>query len=209
MKKHTKFLATILALPLALAACKDDNDDTTETGKKLETTPEELRGTWLSGCVKTTVLGLTSTQREYILNAIGDFDRKERYFSDANCQNLVATYKVIGTVEAKGQNPDKPEIDMLNFTINNAYLTLNADNITGVLNTTRLCGKADWAVGAETEVTNADCQGSTVKKGEVQFDSYDVRDGQLYLGQKFLFLAKENANDRPTQLATDVPYAKQ
>jgi len=209
MKKHSKILAALI-LPLALLGCKDD-DDTTEIGQNIQATPDELRGTWKSDCVGSDVLNLPATQREYVFNAIGDFDRVERFYSDSGCQNLVATYKVIGTVEAKGHNPESsdPEVNMVNFTVNNAMLTVNSDTIIDALNTMKLCGKADWALNQETEVTNADCEGSRIGKGSVQFDSYDVRDGQLYLGQKFLFLSKDDASARPKELDTSTPFHKQ
>lgn len=206
MKRHIRIFA-VLSVPLAAMACKKD-EKTSETGKKLENTPAELRGTWQSPCVGTTTLNLVSTQREYVFNAIGDFDRVERYYSDSNCQNLVATYKVVGTVETKGSNPAKPDLDMINFTVNEASMTVKSDSILNDLNTMKLCGKSDWKVNEEVQVTNAECEGSQVQKGGVQFDSYDIRDGQLYLGQKFLFLAKDNASERPTELDSKVPYMK-
>jgi hypothetical protein len=198
----------VLALPLlASLACKKD-EKTSETGKKLENTPAELRGTWQTACVSTSTLNLVSTQREYVFNAIGDFDRVERYYSDANCQNLVASYKVVGTVETKGPNPDKPNLDMINFAVNEAYITVKSDIILTDLNTMKLCGKTDWKVNEDVHVTHAECEGSKVQKGGVQFDSYDIRDGQLFLGQKMMFLAKDNASDRPSELDSKVPYLK-
>ncbi|MDQ3233360.1 MAG: hypothetical protein M3Q07_16200, partial [Pseudobdellovibrionaceae bacterium] len=166
MARSIQFLAA-LALPLAAMACKKD-EKTSETGKKLESTPAELRGTWQSACVPTTTLSMVATQREYVFNAIGDFDRIERYFSDAHCQNLVAAYKVVGTVETKGSNPDKPDVDMINFAVNEAYITVKSDMILNDLNTMKLCGKTDWKINEDVHVTNAECEGSKVQKGGVQ-----------------------------------------
>lgn len=206
MNRSTPILAT-LVFPLVLLGCKKD-EKTSETGKKLENTPADLRGTWQSACLGTTTLNMVSSQRVYVFNAIGDFDRLERYFSDANCQNLVATYKVIGTVEVKGSNPDKPDVDMINFTVNEAYMTVKSESVLEQLNAMKFCGRSDWRLNEDVHVTNAECEGSKVQKGGVQFDSYDIRDGQLYLGQKLMFLGKDNASDRPTELDTKAPYSK-
>jgi hypothetical protein len=63
-------------------------------------------------------------------------------------------------------------------------------------------------VNEDVHVTNAECEGSKVQKGGVQFDSYDIRNGQLYLGQKLMFLGKDNASDRPTELDLIAAYSK-
>jgi hypothetical protein len=206
MRRHTTILAAGIMLIAGLACKKDEK--TSETGKKLESTPADLRGTWQSGCVGTTTLNMVASQREYVFNAIGDFDRLERYFSDANCQNLVATYKVVGTVEVKGPNPDEHGVDMINFTVNEAYMTVKSEAILEKLNAMKFCGRSDWRLNEDVHVTNAECEGSKVQKGGVQFESYDIRNGQLYMGQTLMFLGKDNASDRPTELDLKAPYSK-
>jgi hypothetical protein len=57
-------------------------------------------------------------------------------------------------------------------------------------------------------VTNAECEGSKVQKGGVQFDSFAMRDGKLFLGQKLMFLGKDDASERPTALDLRAPYTK-
>ncbi|WP_141734137.1 hypothetical protein [Oligoflexus tunisiensis] len=204
MKRPLQWMAL---LALVQPACKRD-EKTSETGQKLRSTPTELRGTWLSDCMSTTTLNAVSSQREFVINAIGDFDRLERYYSDPNCQHLVATYKVVGTVETKGPNPDKPDLEMINFTVNEAYITVTSDTILDDLNRMKLCGHTDWSVAEPVHVTNAACEGSKVQKGGVQFDSYDIRDGHLYLGESLMFLAKDNASDRPSELDLKVPFTR-
>ncbi len=206
MNIHKSFFVR-LALPLALLSCKKD-ERTSEVGRKLESTPADLRGTWQTDCMGTNTLQTVSSRREYVFNAIGDFDRFERYYSDAHCQNLVATYKVVGTVEVKGPYPERPGLDMINFTVNEAYITVKSESILPALNAMRLCGRMDWQVNEDVHVSNAECEGSKVQKGGVQFDSYDIRKGQLFLGQKLMFLAQDNASERPTELDIKTPYSK-
>ncbi|HET9241669.1 MAG TPA: hypothetical protein VFO10_30660 [Oligoflexus sp.] len=201
------FMLPGLLLPLALLACKKD-EKTSETGRKLESTPAELRGTWQSGCMGTTTLNMASSQREYVFNAIGDFDRLERYYSDPNCQNLAATYKVVGTVEVKGPNPEKTDLNMINFTVNEAYMTVKSDATLEQLNAMKFCGRSDWHVNEDVHVTNAECEGSKVQKGGVQFDSFKIRDGQLFMGQKLMFLGKDDASERPAELDMRAPYIR-
>jgi hypothetical protein len=206
MNRPQAFLVAMV-LPWMLSACKKD-EMTSETGRKLESTPAALRGTWQSDCVPTTTLNMVSSQREYVFNSIGDFDRLERYYSDPQCRTLTATYKVVGTVEIKGPYPEKTELDMINFTVNEAYLTVTSEAVLQQLNAMRFCGRSDWRLNEDVHVTNAECEGSKVQKGGVQFDSFDIRDGKLYLGQKLMFLGKDDASERPTELDLRAPYAK-
>lgn len=206
MLRHPLIVSGLL-LTLTFSACKKD-EKTSETGRKLEATPAELRGTWQSACFPTTTLKTVSSQREYVFNAIGDFDRLERYFSDPNCQNLVATYKVVGTVEVKGPNPERSGVNMINFTVNEAYLTVKSESTLEQLNAMKFCSRADWHLDEDVHVTNAACEGSKVQKGGVQFDSYKIQDGHLYMGQKLLFLGKDDASERPTELDLKIPFAK-
>jgi hypothetical protein len=201
------FIFPALFFPWTLLACKKD-EKTSETGRKLESTPAELRGTWQSSCMGTRTLNMVSSQREYVFNAIGDFDRLERTFSDPNCQNLAATYKVVGTVEVKGSNPEKIGLTMINFTVNEAYMTVKAEATLQQLNAMKFCGRSDWRVNEDVHVTNAECEGSKVQKGGVQFDSYKIRDGQLFMGQKLMFLGKDDASERPTELDWTAPFVR-
>jgi hypothetical protein len=197
------FILPGLFLPWALLACKK-GEKTSETGRKLESTPAELRGTWQSSCMPTTILNMVSSQREYVFNAIGDFDRLERYYSDPDCQTLAATYKVVGTVAVKGPNPDKTDLSMINFTVNEAYMTVKSEATLEQLNKMKFCGRSDWHPDEGVHVTNAECEGSKVQKGGVQFDSYKIRDGQLFMGQKLMFLGKDDASE----LDMKAPFVK-
>jgi hypothetical protein len=120
----------------------------------------------------------------------------------------VATYKVIGTLETKGPNPDNPNLNMINFTVNEAFITVTNASIIEDLNQMKLCGRTAWQVAEPVHVTHASCEGSKVQKGGVQFDSYALRNGQLYFGGGSLFLAKDNASERPSELDESVPYSR-
>lgn len=206
-----RFIAPVLALGLAFTACNDDDDDTTETGKAITATPEELDGRWLTGCLPSDVLEVTHTQREYIFNRIGDFDKVERFYNDDSCTEPVAEYKVIGTVKTEGKatEANDAEAEQINFSINEASFKVLSENALTLMNGLSLCGKSDWKLNEEVTVLDANCLGSTVRKGDVYFELYDVKEGQLYFGQNFVFLTKTSADARPSSLNLEVPFAKQ
>ncbi len=202
-------LVSLALMSLATVSCNKD-DNTTETGQKLNATPGELQGKWQSTCFPSNALEATYTQREYIFSAVGDFDKYERFFKDEGCTQQIGEYKVIGTVEAKGKASDAqdPEAEQLNLTVNNALFTVVDGNSVSLFNGLKLCGKSDWKGSEEVKVLDLNCLGSTVRKGDVIFDIYDVKDGQLYLGQSSLFLTQDSANTRPTALDAEVPFSK-
>jgi len=192
---------------LLSGACGKDDDD--KDGQTIDQIPTELAGTYKSDCVANGVLGLSSTSRELSFSAVGDFDKKETYFSGDACAEAPSlTYKVNGTAQAVGKLPSDPSLEMLNFAVNDAYLTPGTEAIVNTMNTTRFCGKNDWAIGTEVSIAALDCSGFTIKKGDTINDVYDDRDGTLYFGKTFALLLKQTG-ERPTEVDTEVPYHKQ
>lgn len=191
--------------------CGRKDKDTTETGRNPRSTPAALQGQWKTECLNTSVLDLTHTQREYRFNAIGDFDKYERFYSDDACTKQTGEYKVIGTVEEKGKAAEAtdPSSKMINFTVNGATFKVVNDTALAFFNGLNLCGKSDWKLNEEAKVLDANCLGNTIRKGDVIFDIYSVKESQLYLGQSFIFLNKDSANLRPSNLDDSAPMAKQ
>ncbi len=197
--------SSLLALGLTSFACKDDNND----GQTVENIPNQLAGSYKAQCAQNSVLGLTSTARDISFSSVGDFDKKEVYFTDSSCGGSAAlTYRVVGTVASVGKLPENNELDMINFTIGDAYITPGTQALVDTLNATSFCGKKDWALNAEAKISDAKCNDFTITKGEVIQDVYEERDGTLYFGKKFALLLNETG-DRPTEVDMDLPYAKQ
>lgn len=202
-----KILATsLLALGLFTNACKDDDNN---DGQTIENIPNQLAGDYKTGCTQNSALGLTSSTRELSFSSVGDFDKKEVYFSDDACAESAAlTYKVVGTVSNQGKLPSNEELDMINFTVAEAYITPGTQALVDTLNTTSFCGKKDWALNVEASIAELNCNDFTIQKGQVIQDVYDDRDGTLFFGKKFALLLNETG-DRPSEIDEDLPYNKQ
>jgi hypothetical protein len=185
--------------------------DTDDKGKKAEENAPALAGTWETECVENSALELSRSKREYSFNAVGDFDKTESYYAADDCGNADVVYTVKGTYDDKGNSPDNQDVTMINFTINEALVTVNSDTAIDAMNAVKLCGISDWAVGKETDVTGKDCMGSKVNKGDVIFEVYKLEDdnSDLYFGQNFVFLTETNASERPTDVNRDVLFTRQ
>lgn len=198
--------SSMIAISLLSFACKDDDNN---DGQTIEEIPNQLAGTYKTDCTANGVLDLSSTNRTLEFSSVGDFDKQEVYYAGDSCADAPAlTYKVKGTVQAKGALPENAELDMLNFSVNTALLTPGTQAIVTTLNATNFCGKKDWAVGLEVSIDSLDCDGFTIKKGDVISDVYDDKDGTLYFGKTFALLLNQTG-DRPTEVDLDVPYHKQ
>jgi hypothetical protein len=115
---------------------------------------------------------------------------------------------VEGTVQEKGDLPENPELDMLNFSVSEVYIKLNSEVLQNALNTTNFCGISDWAVGQERDVSGADCRGFSIKKGDVIQEVVDDREGTLYFANNFALLLSKT-DDRPNVIDDKIPYHKQ
>lgn len=208
LKMDKRIALACVALPLFMAACGKSKDKTTKSGAAIQETPADLRGAWVSPCLSSVMPGLEGVQREYIFNAIGDFDKIERYYSDSKCQTIAATYKTIGSVEAKGALTEDKAVQSINLTVNDAFLTMNTDNAVKTFNALKLCGRDNWAVNQNDSVINTNCGGALVKKGDVIFDVYSKSNENLFFGKTFLFLVKDSGDARPTTVNKETPYTK-
>lgn len=203
------FASSILALGLFGYACGDSSDDKND-GQTVENIPNQLAGDYKTACTANSdLLGLGSSTRELSFSSVGDFDKKEVYFSGESCSEAPGlTYRVVGTVSNQGKLPENPELDLINFTIAEAYLTPGTQTLVDTMNNTSFCGKKDWALNTEASIASLNCNDFTIKKGDVVQDVYDDRDGTLYFGKKFALLLKQTG-DRPTEVDLDLPYNKQ
>lgn len=201
----TAFASSIVSLVLLASACGDDNND----GQTIENIPTQLAGSYKTDCTANSVLGLSSTNRRISFSSVGDFDKTETYYAGSACADAPAlTYKVSGTVQEQGKLPANTELDMLNFAVSSASIIPGTEALVTTLNTTKFCGKTDWALNSEVSIDSLDCSGFSIKKGDVIQDVYDDRDGTLYFGKAFALLLNETAT-RPTEIDEDIPYHKQ
>lgn len=198
-------LSSVLALSMVSYACKDDDSN---DGQTIENIPNQLAGDYRVACSQNSVLGLTSTVRDLSFSSVGDFDKKETYYADDACGEAPAlTYRVVGTVAALGDLPSNPTLDLINFTVAEAYITPGTQALVDTLNTTNFCGQKDWALNTEKSIADLECNDFTIAKGAVIEDVYEDRDGTLYFGKKFALLLNETG-ERPTEVDLDLPYAK-
>ena len=197
--------SSVLAFGLLNFACSDDSND----GQTIENIPNQLAGDYKTACTKNSALGLTSSIRELSFSSVGDFDKKEVYFAKGDCSEAPAlTYKVVGTASNQGKLPENQELDLINFTVAEAYLTPSTQFLVDTLNTTSFCGKKDWAVNVEASIADLSCNDFTISRGEVIQDVYDDRDGTLFFGKKFALLLNQT-DERPTEVDLELPYNKQ
>ncbi len=199
--------ASLLALSLfVLPACGDNDDDNNDN--VIEEIPTNYVGLYKTDCVANSVLDLSHTIRTIDIQADGGFSRTEEYFGSDSCQDSGLKLRVDGTVQEKGDLPENPQLDMLNFSVSDVFITVNSEALQKTLNATKFCGVSDWAVGQERTVSGADCRGFTIKKGDVIQEVVDDREGTLYFGRNFALLLNQT-NDRPTEIDENVPYHKQ
>ncbi|WP_141733456.1 hypothetical protein [Oligoflexus tunisiensis] len=200
--------ASLIALSLLILPACGDNDDDDKNDNVVEEIPTNYIGLYKTDCIASTALDLSHSIRTVDIQADGGFSRTEEYFGDEACQDSGLALRVDGTVQEKGDLPENPQLDMLNFSVNDVYITVNSDTLKDVLNTTRFCGITDWAVGQERNVAGADCRGFAIKKGDVIQEVVDDREGTLYFGKNFALLLNQTS-DRPTEIDDEVPYHKQ
>jgi hypothetical protein len=200
-------LFSICALALGLMSCgkmmKGKSD------KKMAQQDSALAHSWKAECASADVLQLTHTRRKISLNMLGNFDKTESFYGSAGCDKSYLNYKVSGTYATLGPSAHNADINSVNFTINKATITVFNQGTVEVMNRLEFCGKKDWKVSDEINVTNKKCKGLAVKRGDVIFDVYEVKDNTLFLGKKFFFLSTDEApSDRPDSVASEVPYSR-
>jgi len=216
--KH-KLATLILALGLfPLAACNDDSDD----GKVIVQNPEGTKPTvgpvpdtsvalvgtsFETNCLRKGVLDLTSSTRTFSFQTGGGFEKREVYFLGDDCGVApYLRYRVVGTMTDRGQDPAHPGIYQADFTVQDAFLTVTNENQRITFNTGAFCGKTDWTLDQEVSIGGLNCEGFTIRSGDVIPEVYAKEDKTLYFGEAFVLLL--NASVRPTGLDRDVPYSQ-
>lgn len=196
----------LLVIGLSVISCSIFKTD--KKGKKAAQNEISIAGNWKTPCIGSDVFGLTRTIREFNISSIGDFDKTESFYKDDACETVQAVYTVSGTYDALGKDAENKGVEDINFTVNNAYLTVSSESMLGVLNGASMCGIADWSTGKKAEITGKSCGGVITAKGDVIFDVYSLRGEKLYFGQKFFFMSEDDADSRPKDVQTDVQYQK-
>jgi hypothetical protein len=185
--------------------------ETEKRGKKSEENEPDIAGNWTSNCIKSPGLGVPMARAEYSFNAIGDFDKTENFYAGETCDSPIVTGIVSGTYDAKGKHPDNDDVKMINLTVDEVFVTANTDEGVETLNRIKFCGKDNWEVGEDVEVTGEDCGPYSFNKGDVVYDVYDVKEeDKLYFGKSLaLTEEEEDPAERPKDINTNVVFIQE
>jgi hypothetical protein len=198
----------LISCGLALTSISCGNIFRGRGDAKMEQQDAALAHSWKASCAKADVLELTHTRRKIRLGVLGNFDRFEHFYGSDACNDSQMEYKVSGTYATLGENKDNSDVKNINFTVNKATIKVTSKATVDVMNRLKLCEISDWKLNEEVNITNKKCTGFSVKRGDVIFDVYEVKDKSLYFGKKLFFLSGDNAADRPNEVATDVEYIR-
>lgn len=208
--EHKIWLASLFASSVALSGC--GAFDTEKKGSKAGENEPELTGSWKSGCMTADFLKLTHETTTLTYSVLGDFDRVVMLHADDQCASPSVEFKVVGTYDAVGEAQSvEGGAENINYTVHEARLAAKSDDAAKLLSAAKYCGVTDWKVDEEVDIAGKDCLGESLDKGEVVFDIFRLQDDgkTLLVGDTLLWFDATDADDRPTQLATDYPYTKQ
>lgn len=198
---------TLIGLTSVLVSCgylwKGSGD------KKIQQQDSALVAKWKTECVGADALNLSHARRTIEFTMLGNFEKYENFYESDKCDNTQLAYKVEGTYATLGKNEDKDDLKNINFTVNKASLVPHSQAAADNMNTMNLCGENTWKQNEPKDITGKDCKGFTVERGDVIYDVYQVEGKNLYFGQKFFFLASDDADSRPDSVTKESPYLRQ
>lgn len=204
-KTNTLMLGLTLGLTVSCGAFQ-----TKSKGQKFKQTDSALAERWKSDCVAGPLMELSHTMKDYRFSALGDYDRREYFYKDADCSTKLLTYQQTGVYQALGDQPAVDGAKQINYTMNAASFTPQTQEAADMLNATKFCGLDQWQAGQETDVTGRECAGLKFSKGDVIYGNYQVADDHiLYLGSNAMFTSGIRLNERPNSLNKDIPLREQ
>ncbi len=210
----SRFSSLLIVAVAALTATSCGIGEKTKRASRDVTDKWELSGAYANRCHAPTlvaeILKDNFAKETYDFNLTGSFTQVYEQHEDAACSQLRLTRTLSGTYEIVGDaDAEKlPETKLVNLTIDKATLTPGSDASASDLNEAEYCGITDWKSGAERDVTDKDCGGLTIRKGEVVFDIYKVKDDTLYMGKTSLLSRGTSGANRPEELDTDLFYTR-
>jgi hypothetical protein len=179
-----------------------------KAGEQVNTDPA-LWGVWESECQANTFLDITQTVRSTEFSALGAFSKSETFYWGQDCaQDKGMTVYAAGEYEVRGAVEGQDDLTKLNLTVEESTATLHTDDAVSWANDLELCDIDDWRKDETRNILKKDCLLS-LNKGDVIFDVYKVDDEKLYFGNTITFLSENDADDRPSEVQTDVVYKKQ
>ncbi len=202
--KKTKIAFSILATGLAVTACGEKAPHNLVTASQNEARAPALTENWRSNCVKSSLFDVSMlVEYEFAGDA---FIERYRYFSESDCRNdseaanirYLGRFEVLAAVEPGG-------IDMR---YEEAKIQIKNETGRKIVDAVDFCGREEWAIGDEMDLTNAargvTCPIKSVQQG--RFDLFKVENKTLYFGTGYLEGDAENPADRPRNLKMDQPF---
>ena len=89
---------------------------------------------------------------QYDLSSL-EFTRKQFYFTDGNCQNMAFTVQEKGKVNILGKSNAVANAVDEDFSFEHTTVTVNSDTLLKGFNFFNICGKNDWALSVEKDVS--------------------------------------------------------
>jgi len=203
-----KILAiAVIASALSLSAC--GKFSTKDKGKKAEQNSSALAATWDSGCSKLDLLGFLSHKEELIFSAVGDFQRTNRVYDNANCETEVGRFDTSGTYAVLGSSANTNDGTRdINLTLNTFDVTLSTDSSVKALNLAKFCGIDNWALNQRVSLLGLDCATGKVSRGDAVYEIFRIDNNTLYFSDQLGVVGDRVAASRPEKLAMDRPYVK-
>lgn len=210
LKNFRTLLFSFIAGSL-LAACERGNDPAKAVVETVRNVAEgggglvgaDMRGEWTSECHDSDLLDLS--ERVTYLFTGNEFEKRYRFYNDENCNDSsraveLSYYGTYEVVDAKANN--EPDAKGLNLEYTRVVALASNQAGQEVLNAANFCGKSDWPVGEEQEITRSSGETKCPVR-EVPatvHEVYVIQDDRLYFGKTDWFSDQESAGERPQEI---------
>lgn len=199
--KHALAVTSVLALG-GCGLSEDSKDNVTNPDLP------DLVGTWQSNCAEAAVLDLAQTVKSLEFEGVSGYLKREAFFADGTCAQPGLEQITTGTYTLEGKLESDQSLEKINFNVDSVTLTPRSDQMVTTLETANFCGVTDWTKDIATDITGKECLGVSSDKGDVIFDVYRLQGNELRLSEKFLFLAPDSGDERPTSVSNELVYIK-
>lgn len=219
--RNKENLIWLVSLGLMMAGCGDksspqqaaSNVKAALSGQSNQTRDQYgISGNWDSECLKKSIIPEFKAYKEqyHFSGDDGTFNRKKIFYNDENCTEANESFVVqeSGTFTFGGNTTPK-EGTPINLNFQNAKIQVRNDAAKTILQTINNCGKTDWPVGQDVDVTaqsaNFTCFGVKALPS-TGFDFVQADDNHLCLGAD----GEESKGDqRPTAVDRSKVFTKQ